>query len=88
MDIQEILKDINKSFDLVQPGRNTYWIYELSSKKEETFEEFKTRIKSNQINFNHLTLEYNSKHNYKITDVKDFYLDDTRVNIKYSYDTK
>lgn len=85
---QGMLKDINKSFDLVQPGRNTYWIYELSSKKEETFEQFKSRIKANQVNFNHLSLEYYSKHNYKITDVKDFYLDDTRVNIKYSYDTK
>ncbi|MCQ2792118.1 MAG: hypothetical protein MJ208_01195 [Bacilli bacterium] len=85
---QGMLKDINKSFDLVQPGRNTYWIYELSCKKDESFEEFKKRIKNNQINFNHLSLEYVSKHSYKVNNVKDFLVDNTNINLRYEYDVK
>ncbi|MCQ2795028.1 MAG: hypothetical protein MJ214_02300 [Bacilli bacterium] len=85
---QGMLKDINKSFDLVQPGRNTYWIYELSCKKDESFEEFKNRIKNNKVNFNHLSLEYISKHNYKINNVKDFLIDNSNINLRYEYDVK
>jgi len=85
---QGMLKDINKSFDLVQPGLNTYWIYELSSIKNESFDEFKKRIKSNKVMFNKLSLEYNSKNNYKIKSVKEFYLNNKLVNLKYNYDLK
>lgn len=83
---QGMLKDINKSFDLVQPGLNTYWIYELSSSNKETYEEFKARIKSNEVIFDNLSLEYKSKSDYKIKDCKEFYLNNKLVNIKYNYD--
>jgi len=83
---QGMLKDINKSFDLVQPGLNTYWIYELSSSNKETYEEFKTRIKANKVIFDNLSLEYKSKSDYKIKDCKEFYLNNKLVNIKYNYD--
>ena len=85
---QGMLKDINKSFDLVQPGRNTYWIYELSCKKEESFEDFKKRIKSNQVQFNHLSLSYISKHHYQVNNVKELLIDNQNINLRYEYDVK
>jgi len=86
--LQGMLKDINKSFDLVQPGLNTYWIYELSSSDKETYLDFKNRIKSNEVNFDKLSLEYKSNHTYRINDIKAFYVDNKNINLKYEYDVK
>lgn len=83
---QGMLKDYSKSYDLVQPGLNTYWIYELSSKQVESFKEFKDRIRSNKVIFDKLNLEYHSNHSYKVSNAKDFYLDNKLVSIKYNYD--
>ncbi|MFA9424178.1 MAG: hypothetical protein ACERLG_11405, partial [Sedimentibacter sp.] len=41
----------NSTDDLIQMGKTTYWITELSSKDNETFEEFTQRIYSNKINY-------------------------------------
>ncbi len=38
-------------FDLVQHGLNQYWIYELSAESSESFLEFQTRIKGNNVAF-------------------------------------
>lgn len=84
---QGMLKDINKSFDLVQEGLKTYWIYELSDKTKESFEEFKNRIKSNKIIYNDTKLEYFSTRNYKVVNYKEFYIDNEQISLKYKYDT-
>ena len=43
-------------FDLIQHGREQYWIYELSDASRETFEEFIARIKSNRVRYDGASL--------------------------------
>jgi len=47
-------------FDLVQHGREQYWVYELSDASRETFEEFVARIKSNRVRYDGASLAYES----------------------------
>jgi len=47
-------------FDLVQHGREQYWIYELSDASRESFEEFIERIKSNRVRYGGACLAYDS----------------------------
>ena len=47
-------------FDLVQHGREQYWIYELSDASRESFDEFAARIKSNRIAYDGACLAYDS----------------------------
>lgn len=42
----------DKRFDLVQRGLNQFWIYELSDATNESFEQFKERIKASNISYN------------------------------------
>lgn len=45
--------------DLIQPGRNTFWVFEAGSKTSDgTFAEFKTRIKANSVSFADNQLQY------------------------------
>ncbi len=50
----------DKRFDLIQKGNNQYIIYELSTKNNESFEAFISRIISNRSLFDGKTLTYNS----------------------------
>ena len=47
-------------FDLVQHGREQYWIYELSDASRESFDEFITRVKSNRVCYDGAALAYES----------------------------
>jgi len=47
-------------FDLIQHGREQYWIYELSDASRETFEEFIGRIKTNRVAYDGTALAYES----------------------------
>jgi hypothetical protein len=47
-------------FDLIQNGREQYWIYELSDASSESFEEFIARIKSNKVAYDGAALSYES----------------------------
>ncbi|MCL2494869.1 MAG: hypothetical protein FWE98_04340 [Oscillospiraceae bacterium] len=48
-------------FDLIQHGREQYWIYELSDSTRESFEAFIERIKSNRVAYDGVSLVYESK---------------------------
>jgi len=47
-------------FDLIQHGREQYWIYELSDASRESFEDFVERIKSNKVRYDGTALAYES----------------------------
>lgn len=83
---QGMLKDINKSFDLVQPGHRSYWIYELSSKNIESYDEFKKRIKDNKIIYDGINIEYYSINSYKCLYYQYFYYNYELIDMKYKYD--
>lgn len=44
------------SEDLIQKGKSTYWVTELSSSQEETFEGFRYRITNNAIDYDESTM--------------------------------
>jgi hypothetical protein len=47
--------------DLIQPGGNTFWVFEAGSKTTDgSYAEFKTRIKSNPVSFADNQLQYQS----------------------------
>lgn len=69
------LKDEKLHFDLVQKGRKTYWIYELSDSSKESFEEFMERIKSNTVSFSGKVLEYKTDKTYRVTYGEKFEID-------------
>jgi len=81
-----LLKNIKKSFDLVQEGSNTYWIYEVSSSNIETYKDFKTRIKNNKISFANNKLDYISNRSYSLEYNKDFIINNKKINQEYEYD--
>ena len=47
-------------FDLIQQGREQYWIYELSDATRESFEEFIARVKLNRVSYDGASLSYES----------------------------
>jgi len=48
-------------YDLIQDGRDSYWIFEVSTQaKEQSFEQFITRIKSNVVSYENNRLSYQS----------------------------
>jgi len=61
------LQNKNKSFDLVQHGRNTYWIYELSDGSKEAFDEFIARVTAAEIVERGRTVVYRSTSEYRLT---------------------
>jgi len=78
----------NTNDDLIQPGKQTFWITEAGSLSEDgSFDAFCKRIQQNQINFNPKTLEltYNSNgKNYELKFGGEFVLDGKPVNTSYS----
>ena len=55
------LNENSSRYDLIQDGRDTYWIFEVSTKaKESNFEQFITRIKNNKVSFTNDKLTYHS----------------------------
>jgi len=77
----------NTTDDLIQEGKQTYWITEAGSKSEDgSFEAFCQRVKSNQVSFDAsgLTLRYSS--NGKALDLtfgESFSIDDQLVDLDY-----
>lgn len=47
--------------ELIQPGRNTFWVTEASSVRQESFDAFSARIRASQTTFDGRTLTYRSK---------------------------
>jgi hypothetical protein len=74
--------------DLIQPGKQTFWITEAGSAGEDgSFKEFRQRIRQNEIDFNAEKLELNYISNGKNFNLKfagEFVLDGKLVNTNYS----
>ena len=47
-------------FDLIQHGREQYWIYELSDGTRESFDDFISRVKLNKVSYDGTALSYES----------------------------
>jgi hypothetical protein len=77
----------NKTDDLIQDGKQTFWIIEAGSEREDrSFEEFCERVKNNKVDFDPsaLTLSYHSNGNhYHLEFGKDFQLNGKVVNTDY-----
>lgn len=74
--------------DLIQHGKQTFWITEAgSASKDGSFEEFRRQIISNELTFDaeNLELIYNSNgKNYKLKFAGEFVLDGKQVDTNYS----
>ncbi|HQD71819.1 MAG TPA: hypothetical protein PLY67_00110 [Clostridiales bacterium] len=80
------LKDYpDKRFDLIQEGNYHYWIYELSDEDKESFEEFKSRIMENSIEYDGSSkLVYKSQnHEYKTVYGGAFFVDGEEQPLEY-----
>ncbi|HAZ04631.1 MAG TPA: hypothetical protein DCY97_21050 [Marinilabiliales bacterium] len=82
----------NTTDDLIQKGKQTFWITEAGSKDEDgLFGEFCKRIQGNSLTFNprHLELTYLSKgKKYNLTFGSDFLINDQVINTEYDrYDS-
>ena len=75
----------SSSFDLLQDGRDTYWIFEISSKdKEGNFGDFMKRIKSNDVINNKDVLTYQTAgQNIKMKYGKDFEVNGEKIDTNY-----
>jgi len=77
----------NTSDDLIQDGKQTFWITEAGSQSEDgSFDSFFTRVKANPVSFDEqsMTLAYTSKGKaYELTFDKGFLLNGDLVNIDY-----
>ncbi len=71
--------------DLIQPGRNTYWIFEAGSKIEDnSFDAFMQRIKSNKVVFSNNLLSYTSYNKtLALSYLGDFKVNDTVQDLNY-----
>jgi hypothetical protein len=78
----------NTTDDLIQPGKQTFWITEAGSLKEDgSFDAFCQRIQQNQIQFNPEKLELNyisNRKNYNLKFADEFVLDGKPVDTNYS----
>ncbi|HPE75245.1 MAG TPA: hypothetical protein PLC80_04120 [Draconibacterium sp.] len=78
----------NTTDDLIQPGKQTFWITEAGSPSEDgSFEAFCNRIRQNQINFNPKTLElkyYSNGKNYELKFGGEFILNGKTIDTNYS----
>jgi len=82
----------NATDDIVQEGKQTFWITEAGSKSQDgSFGKFVERIRSNEVSFNQKTLELNYRSNGKNYELKfgaDFKLDGKKTSTNYSrYDS-
>jgi hypothetical protein len=76
----------NSTDDLIQMGKTTYWVTELSTNDAETFEEFIERIQSNDIYFNSKDNQLNYTSNGKehsLTYNKEFRVNGALINTEY-----
>ena len=78
--------------DIIQPGKQTFWITEASSKTEDgSFESFVKRIQQNKVEFDSETLKLNYTSNNTTYDLKfgtDFLVDGKKVDTNYDrYDS-
>lgn len=78
----------NTSDDLMQPGKQSFWITQAGSKDEDgSFKQFCERIQSNPVNFDpkQLVLNYQSGgKSYSLKSKGDFRIDDQIIDTKYS----
>jgi hypothetical protein len=73
-----------KEQEIIQQGKTTYWICEISQTEQESFEDFQKRIRSNSIQFHNKTLRYTSGgKNLSLTFQGDFVVDGKIIDTQY-----
>lgn len=82
----------NTTDNLIQHGKQTFWITEAGSKTDDgTFQDFCSSVKSNKFSFDErsLTLKYESKNNaFELNFGQDFKLNGEIIDVNYSrYDS-
>ena len=87
--MEGLLRDENKSFELVQRGREQFTIYEFSTRSKESFAEFIERVKQNAVSFDGKHLSYRSAgKEYALTYGGDFTLNGEKQASEYKrYDS-
>ena len=80
-------KGITDEYDLIQNGKNTYWITEVATTEQyASFEEFKMKIKGTPLNYEKGTLTYGD---LSLTYLGDFKIDGEVQNLEYKrFDSK
>lgn len=74
------------TYDLIQEGRQVFWVTEVSSKKEDgSYEEFVKRIRDNAVQFDarSLTLYYHSNDELTLTYKGDFKVNGEAMDLQY-----
>lgn len=86
----DLNKGYTEEYDLLQDGRITYWITEVGTKQDyESFEEFITKIKSNEVTFQDETITYEGNKKMGLTFQGDFKVDDKVMDLEYKrFDSK
>lgn len=83
----DLILNSNNTDDIIQDGRQVYWIIEAGSKEEDgSFKNFYNRIINNKVNFDEesLVLEYNSRrYNFVLKYDDSFTLNGEIVNTHY-----
>ncbi len=70
--------------ELIQRGKSTCWITELSTDKTESFDHFVKRIRKNPLFFSQGNLAYNSNNiSYRLTWGRDFFVNENRISTAY-----
>lgn len=70
--------------EILQKGKNTFWICEVSTTDQESFEEFVRRIEGNEVTFDRTTLIYKSKgKELSLTFGSEFLVDGKTVDTNY-----
>ncbi|PAE38037.1 hypothetical protein [Bacillus sp. 7884-1] len=75
----DLVVNPNDRYDLIQHGKTTYWIFEVSDSGE-SYEQFQKRIKQTNIHFEKLTLKYGK---YKLKYKDGLYVDGKRMEDQY-----
>lgn len=75
----------NTDDDLLQDGRDAFWIFEISTEAQEgTFERFMDRIRSNAVHYAGKALSYTSDgHTLEVTFGQDFKVDGQVIDTEY-----
>ncbi len=73
------------TYDLLQDGQDSFWIFEVSTKNEDgSFDQFIERIKNNPVSFNKKTLTYRSnEQEYELKFDKYFKVNQQEVDTEY-----
>ncbi len=80
------LADPETPCDLIQEGRESYWIYELSSADKEDYAAFMARVRKNRASYDGQRLTYGSETEYELTYDGEFRVNGESMNTDYAWE--